>query len=96
MIGVVEMVDEAEFVTFEEARRELGLPQRWLWMLASGGLLQPCRTLAEPWRGEDIGITRSSLDAELPHWTNPSNRRERKRLVRRSSLVGRWPISRRG
>src|SRR4051812_2142730 len=71
-----------QFATRSEAGEVLGLGRFWVNMLVTSGSLIPAATKPAPLRDDEIGVTRASLDAQIPWWAAATAERRRRRKLR--------------
>jgi hypothetical protein len=90
----VEIVANSDFVPMLDAKAELGIGTGWISMLGHCDYIQIAALHRQPWYTDDLGVTRSSLDAERPRWRSASRARRawlRFLLVFVSGGIGRLP-----
>jgi hypothetical protein len=75
-------VDPDQWVSMAQAAVELGLSEAWVRQLTSRARLALCSATPYPWYEGDIGVTRRSLDRQVPRWASATGWRRRWQKVR--------------
>jgi hypothetical protein len=64
----VDVVPVEDFVAMGEAEAALGIGRSTIGLLVPSGYLRYAVTHESPWDTADLGIVKSTLDAEVPRW----------------------------